>query len=458
VADLDTAHSTEPSGPLFGGELEIRESKPWWLVEGPPPGITKERWPSEARSPSWLKLMAECALKHSLRYRHKREDPPSQQARVGNVIHGALLCAAVRRARASKLKSIPETASTEELLHLLEHVHVCCGTLIRDGHRDGCRPGPLDPGLLEEAREKLRKIGPISFPHVLAAEKLCMIHLTPSTRIAGYLDLLSVDEGTSADPRMLTITDYKTGPGSVPDEEELFYDPQACTYLCAVKNAYPRARVRFRLWNVGQDEETWVEWSSRLEQTFFANARMLLNRWDAGDEQASVAEHCAYCFNRLECGAYKIKLDRDRVAIPPESVEALDMHSLVQLYRESAIGADLHEQRRKDCGKLLLERIPAPQRQYRSGHLLAVRKFQPHKSLSTSPAEVITDVAHEASVNPLELLNAVGDVSIRALEAWIKSLPASRRDAAMTKFLSHVSRGWTRAVINVREAKDKAVF
>lgn len=425
--------------PLFGGGPPAASNKPAWLVD-PPPQLDKGRWPGGAFSPSWLKLMHLCPLKHAENYRRRMKEPASPEMNVGTAVHSALAWAGLRRLRATH-RGLPGSASTDELLHLVEHEPVA----------------RTDPAVLLRAREIITGMGPISFDGLIAVEQLVTWRVG-SVNLAGYADQISAT-GDPRNPDEVVITDYKTG-GAVPDEGELFYDPQACMYAVSARAAYPNARrIVFRIFNVTSMEERFLAWTRHMEEGFLAVVRAATNAWNAKDETPKPGSHCDYCHVRTRCKAFHDRLAKaKREQLEPDYLQRLTLEQKIEKYREMHAVHAMSERAKKDLGAMIDSDIPASLKSYTAGHLQATRKRESFTSWN-GEAEAVFELSEVTGV-PFrqlaeELMKGIG---AGKLASFLKGLPDNMRPLAEDVIRRRCSKGVSGYHIEVRELKGKVVF
>jgi RecB family exonuclease len=373
------------------------------------------RWPGGAKSPSWFKRISWCPRNHACRYRHKRPDPSGLDAIVGNAIHGALQDAALYRLY--KRSGVPMRAGAEELLYHLERQP----EVVHDRGTE----------VLKRARLIIENMAdPVVLSNVWAAEFVWSFNASAGLLIAGIADLILVyldPHNPTGPPLNVIVVDYKTGPGHVPDKEELRSDPQACLQLIWAKRFFHGAkRVQFRLWNVAQNQSVTIDWDHEIERATLSYVRACWNVWTKKDERANVTPRCRYCPYRSDCKAYQQTLNAEAYR-SKESLEDKEIDELMEIYYRCRVIGDLAETRRKDVAALIMGMLAPGQKSFRSSRFLALKKS---RKVDTFPSvsDTLFKVGETSGVPLDSLLDActsLGDG--RKLKTFIRTLPDAKR-------------------------------
>lgn len=351
-------------------------------------------------------------LQHHYRYVERRKDPSGKFAAVGKLVHGVIDDAfAWRRSAKGRRWGIPMVASLHELLHLLEHQPA---QLVREKEIGSC--AEISMQVMEEAREIVAMMAPFDFAKTWAVEHGFTLRLSHTMVVGGFIDWIEV-EGNP--PVVVTITDFKSGVAPVMDEHDLYYDPQAGLYLVWARLRWPHAReIRFRLWNVRNDEDTWLRWSPQLDERHVSYARTMRNQYSAGDTTPTVGRHCRYCPYRegdrssAPCHAYVAHLDNakiDNTDMDGESaakggLDRLDLPPLMRLYQDMKLLADLSDSRRKDLAQAILRKLPDGQKSYSYGDLRVTRVSKRQKRFD-SPLLFLRALSEMLGVDVVDLID-----------------------------------------------------
>jgi hypothetical protein len=404
--------------------LPVVLNLPWWLTETPK-ARQKRPWPRDANaSPHRVKLAHGCMLRYHARYRERRPDPSGPEAIVGKLVHGAYEDAAVRRL-AKDRRGIPGTASVDEILHLLEHQPVQLAAEKDDS------AGRVTAAMHDEARKIVASGGALDLRWAWAAEHLWTLRLSPSLNVGGRIDRIDL-MGDRDDPSEVVIRDYKTSQ-ELPEDEDLWYDPQPGLYLTWARARWPRARtVSFVIQNPRHDgaETRPIRWSAGLEQFHRSYALAAHHLMSSGDKTANPGESCRYCPYRdgdmqwKPCKAYQDKLDETRIAQGGE-LQAMELKDLLLTYRRSAVASDLHDSRKSEARQAILQKLGRLTR-YRHGDLLAYTT-QDRLRCFDNPADMVKALADAAAVAPDLLLGDLFEVRRGKLDQWVASLPEEVR-------------------------------
>jgi len=433
-------------GPLFspGDPLEPAADFPPWLVDGPPK-LAKAKWPrypnrnDYAKSPSWLSKLGECALRHAEIYRRRNKEPMGTPAEIGNAVHEVLAWAATRRIK-GLYKGLPHFASPGELLHLLEHQEYA----------------RRNPEIMAASRELIEGMGTVSFKGAVQAEAL-VEYWAGRLLLAGYVDLVRV-EGDPSNPEEVEGIDYKTG-GSVPSDEDMTLDAQACVYVIALKRRYPNARrVTFKLWNIPRNEWRIVPYSTRLEEGFHAWVRAAQHTYDLKDETPTTGAHCDHCHVRATCPAYKRLVTRAATKPVPADLATLSLEGQIQLYREMSVLHKLAERRKSDLAALIDAAIPENQKTYRVGRLTVTRQRDSYTSWDGA-GETLRELAAATELElPVLIETLTKGIGAKKITAWAKGLPEDVRARVERVIERRSCKGYTGTHLVVRETKSKAAF
>jgi len=409
---------------------------PPWLKEPPPPK-RKARWPAGARSPSWFGNFSTCPRRHAQKYRYQRPDPTGLDAMVGRTIHGALEDAALIRMSPSRRKGVPAKASTEEILFLLElQKDVILGQGVET---------------LARAREIVKNMPLMEFTDLVDVEFLWTFYATPNLQVAGYADLIQLREERSfrqnSPHQTVIITDYKTGEGQLPSEEELELNVQATLELCWAVRQWPEARARFRIINVARGQEVWVDWTPEMDQRTLAFCRAVNWAFQTKVEDAVVGQHCVYCPYRGDCPAYAESL---RAYNPPDSLENKSIEQLLEIHHSSKLIMDIAEQRKKDAAALIMRGFGQNQRKYDSARFTAYKKSRRLPQFNNE-SQMLFRLAELSGADPEALINNVLKVQKKPLDAWVQTLPVAIQEQAQEIIAEHQSHSDTPPWIEVKE-------
>lgn len=409
---------------------------PPWLREPPPPK-TKARWPSGARSPSWFTNFSKCPRRHAQRYRYNRPDPTGLDAMVGRTIHGALEDAANIRMHPGRRRGVPAKAPTSEILFLLE---LQKDVLLGQGMET-----------LARAREIVKEMPPVEFSDLAGVEFLWTFYATPALRIAGYADLIQLREERSfrqnSTRQTVIITDYKTGEGQLPTEEELELNIQATLELCWAVRQWPNARCRFRIINVAHGQEVWIDWTPEMDQRTLAFCRAVNWAFEAKTEDAIVGTHCVYCPYRGDCKAYEESL---RAYDPKDSLDKKPIEQLLEAHHTAKMIMDMAEQRKKDAAALIIRAFGQNQRKYDSARFTAYKKSRRLPQFK-SESQMIFRLAQLSGAEPDALIDNLTKVQKKSLDAWVQTLPVTAQEEAQQIISDHQSLNETPAWIEVKE-------
>jgi hypothetical protein len=422
----------------------------WWLRE-PPAKRKKKPWPKDVNaSPARIRTTYECLEKWHQRYREKRPDPPGPEAVVGKLVHGALEDAAARRVR--RERKIPWIASTQELLHLLDHQPT---QLLEEGESV-----TVNPGTFAEARELVAALPGQDFRFTWAVEHLWQLRVTHDLVVGGYIDRIDL-LGDPERPTTVLIPDYKSTQ-LVPSRDELAQDHQAGLYMAWAHRRWPECGdIRFLHDNVRHRKRVQIEWNQGLEDLHLAQARAAFGVWSIGDRTPSPGDACRRCPYRegdeghAPCMAYQQVLERTRFRADREAkggLERLSTEDLLVVYREASWSSRLQEDRRKAAGALLKVRL-AGQKSYRVGDLIAIQSRDTLRSFIGVDAMV--DALTELSGVPRARIVAdLFSVRVGRLDAWVKALPPEKKKLIEAALERHVDEFLGAPSLEVRRSQS----
>ena len=408
-------------------------------LQGSLPKKTRGRWPGGAKSPSWFKKISMCARNHSQRYRHKRPDPSGLDALVGNACHGAYQDAGLLRL--NQRRGVPAIAGHEELLFLLERQP----EVVHDRGTE----------VLRRARSVISGMEkPLNLDSIWGAEFVWSFQATAGMLIAGIADLIRVyadHAQANGPPRLVVITDYKTGPGQVPSRDDLRSDPQACLQLIWARRYFPSAkRIQFHLWNVTQNEEVTIDWDHELEQTTLSFVRACWHLWGQKYEKPNVGNHCRYCPYRSDCKGYNEEMQREAYRPKEGDLATKELDELLEIYYRARLLADLADTRRKDAGPLIMEKFGLGQKSYRSNRFLAMKKSRTNESF-TGASDTLFKLSEATGIDLGHILDSCTTIGPQKLSTWIKTLPTHKQEVAralvQSQMVSRQSPPW----VEVRE-------
>lgn len=413
---------------------------PPWCVEGPPK-TDEFRWPGGAFSPTWLKMIQECAYKHAEVYRRKVKDLGGEDADVGTAVHEVLEWAGVRRLRRT-WRDLPRKASVEELLHLL--------TFNEQARRSAV--------VRERAAEILRTIGEFDFTGILATETTLQLQLNHDVTIASIADLVTAEGANPQAWDQVTVYDYKTGEYA-PSEAELFNDVQAQVNVIAARRKWSSARrVVFVILNVAKGERIELAYSTALERAFELTAKSAVNTWRMKDETANPGkDHCSYCHLRMRCEPLKKWYDQQRRRSDfPNDLSKLPIEQKITLYRDMQVLHKLSEARKKDLGELIEKDIPRSMREYTVGRLVAERR-QNTFTAWRDEIQAIMELAQVAGVDFLSLLRDLtgAGIGVARLKSWRSGLAEEVRFRVDQVIKARTYTGAGKPYLQVRERKTK---
>lgn len=444
--------------PLAEGAAQTAGDHPWWLREDPLPkppfSWPKDRNGNPIPSVSFFHKLKECELKHWFRYEKKCDDPASLPGFVGRIIHGALEDAGRRRlSNDCRRRGLPPTASPEELVHLAEYQE----DTVKEGGQDA----------LDQSREILSRMDPVYFGDLWAVEHRWTYQVTPELRVGGIADVIRLRyDADPKSPSEVLIEDYKTGRQQVPSKGKLEQDPQAVLTLSWAKREWPGARIRFRLWNVtleatgkkknpyrNQTYEAWTEWTPHGHESAMAFVRACWNVWRRkGKPPPNVGGHCAHCFAKTYCWAYKKRLRRPDRLDPGVDLATMSIEDLIHLNRRAKILEDMASERRKDTAARILELMGDRTKSYRAGDLVATKMTKRQKSYR-SVGDLLSGIAEIGGLELPRLLDSLAGISDEKLTAFMNTLGENSRDAAEGLVEEQRSLSQTRPYIQVREAE-----
>jgi hypothetical protein len=424
--------------PLASGQA-MDVPRPWWLTEAPLPKPNKwANWPKGAKSPSWFKGFALCPRRHSQKYRHKREDPQGLDAIIGNLIHGALEDGGRRRLHPGRRSPPPRAISREELLHLLEFQPEAVKGVGTEA--------------LARAREIISQIESVDMGNVWSVEHVWNFRIHGSLVAAGKADLVQIVphyRNPNGPPERVVISDYKTGPGTMPSRRQLELDAQVALELAWGRLCWPQSRVQFRLWNLTQGREVYVDWRQDIHDLATSFARSCFNLWIQRHEEPNPGKHCTYCPFRSDCKAYEDFM-RKASLLPPESLENKSVTDLARIFFNAKLVEKLAEQRRKDAGKLLMDKLARDQKSHEAGRWL-IKKRSRRLDSFRSDHDTITKLSEVTGIAIPQLIDTCCKISKGQLDSFVKSLPPEKRKTAEVLIDHQKVLGHTPPWIEVRE-------
>jgi hypothetical protein len=253
--------------------------------------------------------------------------------------------------------------------------------------------------------------------------------------VAGIADLIVVFPDpvnpVTGPPQLVVVVDYKTGPGQVPSKEDLAADPQACLELIWARRYFRTAkRVQFHIWNVTQNQRVTIDWDHQIEQATLAFVRACRHTWDQKIERAHVTRDCRYCPYRTDCKAYTQSLMAESYRPTEGALDMKEIDELAEIHHRAKRVLDLSETRKKDAGKLILEKLGPLQTRHRTGRFLVMRKT---RKLETFPSvsDTVYKLSEATGVDAGRILDSctsLGDG--RKLKAWVQTLPETKQKIA----------------------------
>jgi hypothetical protein len=457
IADAPVIHDEWALG-AGDGYNPLGLQRPPWLHR-PPPKKRPFAWPSGGKSPSWFKRLARCYLEHAHRYRRGIKDPTGLTGAVGLVIHGAIEDACNIRAFPGRRGQIPPTINSDELMYLAE---LQSGAIRQDLSVLEGEPAEriVTTEVLARVRQIIAGMDPIRAANIwhdprtkkCGVEYIWQFHLGAGLLIAGIADLVQVQPHPT-DPRHppleIVISDWKTGQGQLPTQDELALDLQAGLQLCWARRAFPYTpTIRFNLVNVALNKSVSVEWSEGLDQLMTSFARAAWHVWSQRDETATTGSHCKHCAYRTGCNPYAKHL-QDSTYKSLEGLEALTVPQLMEAHREAKVLLDMAEARKKDAGKLLLAAL-GQQKNYRAGNLVAIKKRreQPGYKGEASMLQALSEVANM----PLErVLTSCVKIKKTGIEGLVKTLSLDKQGEARKLLNAHSEPTFTPYWVEVSE-------
>ena len=449
--DLEPPVEVDPPPELVDAPTQMEEfalgtegaipsvERPPWLDRWPP----KKRpfaWPSGAKSPTWFRKIAACALAHAHRYRRRRADPSGLMAMVGLVIHGALEDAAnIRMFPGHRTKGIPSHVTPEELLYLLEFQKEA----VRQNLDVIASPesyGMVTSEVLARARDTVTQLKPVSLDNLWidprsgkgGAEYIWNFHVTEKLMVAGVIDLIQVQpdpRNPNAPPLRVTITDWKTGPGQEPTRGELALDPQACLQLIWAHRIWPNTpTIRFRVVNLSMGFESHVDWTPGLEELTLSFVRACWNLWATQTETANVSPACSYCPYRGDCKDYQQHLRESTFNPPVGALNERTMPELLEDRYEAHTLFKVAESRKQDCDKLIMQGLgTTPSYQY--GRLKAKKRSRKNTFLSDE-GNLLEKLASMSGTGIPALVDSLCRVDNAKLLDYVMTLPVAQQALA----------------------------
>jgi hypothetical protein len=399
----------DPPIPLFGGEQDTVDPRPWWLKDAPKPRAPR-RFDSDVTSPTKIASAEECGLAHTYRYKDKREAPSGPEAVVGKLVHGAYDDAGRRRASAATgprhNSIIPCKASVAELLFLLEHQEA---QLARENDLDY---RPTD-AMFAEARGIIQARGPVDFSNTYSTELLVDYRIPgrQTLRVGGKIDRVDLYyKGEVVDA--VVVVDYKSDRDLWADEK-LETNAQPGVYLGWARREWPKARsILFELDFVRLGEKQRIPWTPEYERAAFSRIVSAQNLMDVGYDKPTVGDHCRLCPYRdgdaefPACPAYAalVKRGQDKDA-HVGGLGALKLSALLREYYVSNELYKIHKQRRSDVRAAIEAQLGLKTR-YNAGFYAAALSKTRVDPAYTDVVGVLLDI-HEVTGRPLEEIAAV---------------------------------------------------
>lgn len=431
---------------LGSGEAIPQEIRPPWLLR-PPPKKRPFAWPSGAKSPSFFRLAGTCLRRHAQRYRYKRADPPGLEGIVGSAVHGAIEDAAnIRMFPGRRGRGIPSTATSDELLYLLEFQRESIRQNL-DVIEAPKSYSIVTAEVLARSRQIIAQLEPIDLSNLWidpsngkgGAEYIWQYLESSNLLIAGIADLIQIQPNPAnpaGAPLQVTITDWKTGPGKIPTQRELELDPQACLQLIWARRAFPATpTIRFRLWNLSQNARVEIDWSPGIEEITRSFVRSCWNLWITKVEDASTGSHCPHCPYRMDCKAYQEELRKATFHPPVGSLDQFSMPKLIEERYRAWTLEKLADRRRKDCDKLIMKGLGG-KKDYRHGRFVARRKSRRNSSFRDEGL-LLERLSIMSGVDQQKLVSSLCEVRKGKLEDWIKTLPAKQQKRALELMDEH---------------------
>lgn len=432
--------------PLAGSEAIHTETRPWWLVESPPAKLTARqkfhKWPKGAWSPSRFKVMKQCPRRMQKKYgKDKIPDPTGLDGLVGNAFHGAAEDAGRRRLGYGRRAPPPRIASPAELMHLLEYQK----EVVTDEGTE----------VLARARDLAKAVDPgIDFGNLWSVEHVWSFPITPAFFAAGIADMIQLVPGPDPSvPSQVIIVDYKTGPGQLPTHKDLKRDPQAVLQLIWGTRCWPQSRITFKIWNVLRGEKIEIDYDPEDEQVMLAFTRGCLNMWSTGFAQGNPGTpHCKHCPYRSDCPDYRAFAQGEGLRITAGSLESLSIPELIFEYKRSQALAVLNDTRRKDCGALLIERIPKGQKSYMTANLRATKKTR-RSGAFHAPVSLIEKISSVTGTDARRLTEKLMKIGSRKLQDFVGTVPIHLRPEVEALVDEHQSLNESKPWIEVRETE-----
>jgi len=302
----------------------------------------RQRYPrGHTFSPSVMRTMAMCELRHWFKKIARVPDPPGPQARVGTLVHSVLEHAALKRLEpVAGAEPVPDEASADELLGILQ--------VELDGE---------GAWVVTAARECVEAAAPMSFEHTTAAEGIIdRFPIAEDYTVGGIVDRVDRWQDEEGQAHAV-ITDYKTG--FVPPADELAESEQTTCYLAwgaETFDIHDENLVLVYHWP-GEDIRIAIRYDADLVSIGVGNLVRRWKKWEAGgyskekQAPATLGVHCSHCPAREQCTDYQEHI-RKPARVHPWA--GLEMSELAELRHQVSGDAKMLETARKELDQHII--------------------------------------------------------------------------------------------------------
>ncbi len=356
-------------------------------------------------SPSVMRTLRMCSLRHWYKKIDRVPDPPGVQARVGNLVHSTLERATLARLEpAAGEDPLPDVAGAEELLGILQEE--------LDGE---------GAWVVTAARECLESAAPLDLEHATQAEGIIdQFPIAEGITIGGILDRVDrwQDEEGSAHA---VIVDYKTG--FIPPTEELAESEQTICYLAwgaETFGIHDENLVMLFYWP-GDDVKIAIRYDKELVQIGIDSMVRDWKRWASGDytktkqPPATLGVHCSHCPARSHCESYQ---DHIRKPARPCAWADLAMPDLVVLRHQVAGDAKMLETARKELDQHIMGELKTEgdDRYEDDGYALKIQRDR----LTNFSMGAVEALAQATGLEVEDVMRAVCSLTTSKVRAFVK--------------------------------------
>lgn len=356
-------------------------------------------------SPSVIKTMRQCFLRHWMKKVRRLPDPPGPQAQVGNLVHRVLELAALRRCDPpAGADPAPDEADVTELLSLLAEVQEDDGEWV-----------------LTEARETLEAAAPVDFSLTISAEGIIDQHdIGDGYTVGAILDRVDAwEEDDGIDH--VHIVDYKTG--FIPPRDELVESDQANLYLDygAAKFGIRDERLVMVFYWPGENIRIGIRYDEERVAAGVESAKRIWRRWEEGKHdrdnppEATLGVHCAHCPYRDQCNAYQEHIRKPARVHP---WEGLELDELVKLRHQVAGDAKMLKEARLELDRHLVKRLDRETKDGRYEDDFYRAKVQ-RDSLTNYSMGVVEALARATGLDLEDVMRAVCSIGSKKLTAFV---------------------------------------